>query len=82
MDRLARAVMLSWGWPRRGLAFAAGALSALAQPPFFAFPVLWITLPVLVWLLDGAVEEGRNGREGARHGNPVGFDEPTLPSKA
>ncbi len=54
--------MLSWGWPRRGLAFAAGALSALAQPPFFAFPVLWITLPVLVWLLDGAVEEGRNGR--------------------
>lgn len=54
--------MLSWGWRRRGLAFAAGALSALAQPPFFAFPILWLTFPVLVWLLDAAVTEGRNGR--------------------
>ena len=27
---------------------------ALAFAPFHAFPVLWVTLPVLVWLLDGA----------------------------
>ena len=63
MDRLANAVILSWGWRRRGIALrGAGALSALAMPPFFAFPILWITLPVLVWLIDGAVAEARSGR--------------------
>ncbi|MGQ7793231.1 apolipoprotein N-acyltransferase [Faunimonas sp. B44] len=55
MDRLADWVVLSWGWRRRLAAFGAGAASALAQPPFFIFPVLWLTLPILVWLLDGAV---------------------------
>jgi apolipoprotein N-acyltransferase len=29
--------------------------------PFFAWPVLWLTLPVLVWLVDGAVAEGDRG---------------------
>jgi apolipoprotein N-acyltransferase len=33
---------------------AAGALSVLALAPFNAFPVLFITFPVLVWLIDGA----------------------------
>jgi apolipoprotein N-acyltransferase len=42
------------GWRRRGAAFAAGALSVLAMAPFFAWPMLWLTLPVLVWLVDGA----------------------------
>ena len=42
--------------------FAAGALSALAQPPFFAFPLLWLTFPILVWLIDGAVASSRSGR--------------------
>jgi apolipoprotein N-acyltransferase len=62
MDRLAHAVILSWGWRRRGIAFGAGALSALAMPPFFVFPILWITLPVLVWLIDGAVERAPSGK--------------------
>jgi apolipoprotein N-acyltransferase len=62
MDRLANAVILSWGWRRRGFAFGAGAISALAQPPFFAFPLLWLTFPVLVWLIDGAVAQARSGR--------------------
>jgi len=62
MDRLADAVILSWGWRRRGIAFGAGALSALSMAPFFAFPILWITLPVLVWLIDGAVGETASGR--------------------
>ena len=61
MDRIADAVILSWGWRRRGIGFAAGALSALAMPPFFFFPILWLTLPVLVWLLDGAVGSARRG---------------------
>jgi len=62
MDRLAHAVILSWGWRRRAIAFASGAISALAMPPFFAFPLLWLTFPVLVWLIDGAVAEARSGR--------------------
>ncbi|MGH6925159.1 MAG: apolipoprotein N-acyltransferase [Propylenella sp.] len=62
MDRLAHAVILSWGWRRRGIAFGAGALSALAMPPFFIFPILWITFPVFVWLIDGAVEKSPGGR--------------------
>ncbi|HJU32251.1 MAG TPA: apolipoprotein N-acyltransferase [Hyphomicrobiaceae bacterium] len=42
------------GWRRRAAAFATGALSVLAMAPFFAWPVLWITLPALVWLIEGA----------------------------
>jgi apolipoprotein N-acyltransferase len=64
MDRLAQAVILSWGWRRRFIALFAGALSALAQAPFFAFPLLWLTFPVFVWLLDGSVATARRG--GAR----------------
>ena len=44
MDRLANAVILSWGWRRRGIAFFSGAVSALAMPPFFIFPVLFIAI--------------------------------------
>src|SRR5688572_8245147 len=62
MDRLAHAVILSWGWRRWAMAFTAGALSVLAQPPFFAFPILWLTFPVFVWLIDGAVSRARDGR--------------------
>src|SRR6185369_13966460 len=49
------------GWRRRAAAFAAGAVSVLAMAPFFAWPILWITLPALVWLIDGAVAEGGTG---------------------
>jgi len=48
------AIILSWGWKRAAIALAAGALSALAMAPFNAWPVLLITFPVMVWLIDGA----------------------------
>ena len=51
---LANRVVLSWGWKRRGIAFFSGAVSALAMAPFDFFPVLAITFPIFVWLLDGA----------------------------
>ena len=54
MKRLIHAIVLSWGWRRRLIAFAAGALSALAMAPFNAWPVLFLTFPTLVWLIDGA----------------------------
>ena len=54
VQALADAVLVQWGWRRILLAFFAGAASALAFAPLHYFPVLWLTMPVLVWLLDGA----------------------------
>jgi apolipoprotein N-acyltransferase len=51
---IAERVRLLRGWRRRTTALLAGAASVLALAPFFAWPVLWLTLPVLVWLIDGA----------------------------
>jgi apolipoprotein N-acyltransferase len=51
--RFSSSIVLLWGARRYALAWLTGALSALAMPPFGFFPVLAITLPVLVWLMDG-----------------------------
>jgi apolipoprotein N-acyltransferase len=48
------AIILSWGWKRAAIALVAGALSAFAMAPFNAWPVLFLTFPVMVWLIDGA----------------------------
>jgi apolipoprotein N-acyltransferase len=48
------AIILSWGWKRAAIALIAGALSALAMAPFNAWPVLFLTFPTVVWLIDGA----------------------------
>ena len=48
------AIILSWGWKRAAIALVAGALSSLAMAPFNAWPVLFLTFPVMVWLIDGA----------------------------
>jgi len=60
ITRVAHWIVLSWGWRRALVAFATGALSALAMAPFDAWPVLFFTFPVLVWLTDGAAA-GRLG---------------------
>ena len=54
LDRAIAGIIVLWGWRRLAVAFVAGALSALALAPFFILPLLFVTLPVLVWLLDGA----------------------------
>ena len=54
LDGLAHRVILSHGWGRFALAVAAGALGALAMPPFGLFPMLAVSLTVAVWLIDGA----------------------------
>jgi apolipoprotein N-acyltransferase len=56
--RFSSSIVLLWGVPRYALAFVIGALSALAMPPFGAFPVLALTFPVLVWLMDGTGAAG------------------------
>ena len=54
ITRLAHWIVLSWGWRRALVAFSAGAVSVLALAPFDAWPVLFFTFPILVWLVDGA----------------------------
>jgi apolipoprotein N-acyltransferase len=44
------------GWTRRIVAFALGALSVLAVAPVFAWPVLFVTLPVFFLLLHDESE--------------------------
>src|SRR6202035_1380118 len=53
-------VVLSSGGQRRLIAAAAGALSSLAMAPYDLWPVLAITFPIFVWLLDGT-GTGRSG---------------------
>ncbi len=60
-ETCAHRLLLLWGWPRRLATFAAGALSALALAPINAAPILFLTLPALVLLIDGAVVAGPNG---------------------
>ena len=48
------------GVARYGLALGAGVVSAGAMAPLYAAPALFVTLPLLVWLVDGA-GEGRRG---------------------
>jgi apolipoprotein N-acyltransferase len=67
---LHHAILLSWGWRRWLIAFVAGALSALAMAPFNAWPVLFLTFPILVWLIDGA---GMNGWRSVRVAAATGW---------
>ena len=60
LTRASHAVVLSWGWRRAAIAFIAGAASALALAPVNAWPVLFLTFPVAVWLIEGATS-GRLG---------------------
>jgi apolipoprotein N-acyltransferase len=65
VSRLAFAVMLASGWRRAGIAFLAGAASALALAPVNAWPVLFLTFPVLIWLVDGSAAGRWSGVVGA-----------------
>ena len=60
LTRLSHRIMLAWGWRRAAIAFMAGAASTLALAPFGAWPVLFLTFPILVWLIDGSAD-GRFG---------------------
>jgi apolipoprotein N-acyltransferase len=43
------------------IAFVAGAASVLALAPFNAWPILFLTFPMLVWLVDGSAAGRWNG---------------------
>ncbi|MBV8962677.1 MAG: apolipoprotein N-acyltransferase, partial [Hyphomicrobiales bacterium] len=52
--------MLAWGWRRRLVALAAGAVGALAMPPLDIWPALAISLPIGVWLIDGSAVDAKH----------------------
>ena len=60
-NSLVHSVVLAWGWRRRAIAFTAGSVSALAVAPFYAWPLLFLTFPVLVLLIDGIASRGWAG---------------------
>lgn len=47
-------IILAWGWKRAGIALLAGIVSSLSMAPFNAWPVLFVTFPIVVWLIDGS----------------------------
>ena len=65
-------IILSWGWKRALIALVAGAVSSLAMEPFNAWPVLFVTFPVAVFLIDGA-GAGRGTHAKQRQLKPAHF---------
>jgi apolipoprotein N-acyltransferase len=59
---LAHRVQQLGAWPSRAAALLAGMASVLALAPIYAWPVMFVTLPVLVWLIDGACGDARRPR--------------------
>lgn len=64
MQALAARILLLWGVRRAGLAILAGAIGALALPPFDFFAAMFVSFTLLVWLLDGATGNAETGRAG------------------
>ena len=54
MAFLISSIVLLEGWRRLLLAFVLGCVASFAQAPFSWFPLLWICVPGLIWLLDSA----------------------------
>ncbi len=54
MERFAHRVVLAWGAGRALIAVAAGAVGALAMPPFGILPALVVSMTLAVWLIDGS----------------------------
>jgi apolipoprotein N-acyltransferase len=61
IQQLAGKIILLSGWKRVALAFLVGALASFALPPYDFFAVCFVSFPVLVWLIDGAVDNAGRG---------------------
>ena len=54
-------IILAWGWRRRLIAFAAGAIGAVALAPINFWPAILVPLVAAVWLIDGSAETNARG---------------------
>lgn len=61
LENLSAWFVLTSGKMRYAYALLAGLASALSMAPFDAFPILFLTLPIFIWLLDGAYSDAREG---------------------
>ncbi|GEO14112.1 apolipoprotein N-acyltransferase [Microvirga aerophila] len=73
MIPLADRVIHATGWRRWLVAFAAGAVGALAMPPFGVLPALAVSLTPAVWLLDGSMKAGPSRRSGLKAAAGIGW---------
>ena len=67
LGALSRGVILAWGWPRRLIACAAGAVGALAMPPFDFAPALLVSDD------GGGLADRRRRRSGTRRPIALGL---------
>jgi apolipoprotein N-acyltransferase len=63
---IAASVILAWDWRRRAIAFVAGAVGALALPPFDFLPAALAPMMAAVWLIDGSANVDAGGRSTVR----------------
>ena len=61
------------GLKRAAIAFVARGAVALAMAPFNAWPVLFVTFPIAVWLIDGAAPEMARPAAAASRGGWFGL---------
>lgn len=73
LETYAHRLLLLWGWKRRLVALFAGALSALSMAPTHMAPILFLTLPTLVLLIDGSVSAGPGGLKRLRPAFATGW---------
>jgi len=59
--RFSARVILADGWTRRLIAFASGAVGAIALAPFDFVPAALVPMIAAVWLIDGSAGLGPNG---------------------
>ncbi|MGZ8367471.1 MAG: apolipoprotein N-acyltransferase [Rhodoplanes sp.] len=71
--RIAQPIVLARGLQRALIAFLAGAASTLAMPPLEVWPALFLTFPVMVWLIDGAIGRWNGVLAAAAAGYCFGF---------
>ena len=66
LDRLSEWFAARHGWRLYGLAFGFGVAATLALPPVYAFPVLYLVFPALLWTLDGGEDSAEHGARSKR----------------
>lgn len=73
LERLAVRLQALTGWQRFATAFGLGLLTVVAHAPIHLFAILLITLPCVVWLLDGTDTPTRENWRPARAAAAIGW---------